>query len=188
MGKPEAPLDVYLDVVCPIIGLISAKEYFEAFNWVWNRTQAGAAKLEQNSEPDLRKFEHRIIHTTMTEMDIIKYCGSIGYLPLPVAMQISTGLNPGHAQQGLLASAPSLPPRPNVQTFFTPPESHYDWTCQIEWTGNLSDLYSPNELDPNLIQDTNLWNSQDHQSLGNFLGEDGRREFFDPFGMCILLL
>lgn len=200
IGKPGAPLDTFLDMVCPVIGLVSAEDYFDTFNWIWEETPEGTAALRQTSEPDLRRFDHSILHTTMTEMDVIKFCGVMGYLPMTLATQMSTGLISGHAQQSLLASAPKFPPRPlqaerDVNTFLTPPEQNYGWNCSNNWTGSLSDLYNPSEASLDLADlfhspESDLWNTsniQDPQSLESYVENDGMgHRYLNPFSRFIL--
>lgn len=186
VGKPGAPLDTFLDMVCPAIGLVSAEEYFDTFNWIWEEAPEGSATLRQTAEPDFRRFDHNILHTTMTEVDVIKFCGVMGYLPMTLATQMSTGLISGHPQQGLLASAPRLPPQPfqaekDVTTFLTPLEQTYGWNFSHNWTGSLSDLYNPSEAIHDLADlfhgpESDLWktsNVQDPQSLESYLDNDG---------------
>jgi hypothetical protein len=167
-------------MVCPAIGLVGVGEYFNTFNWIWEESPPGTVLLKQTADPDLRSFDRKILHTTMTEMDVIKFCGVMGYVPMSLATQISTNLTSGKARQGLLASAPTLPPQQEAPALHVPQED-YDWSPQDDWTGCLSDIYNPVELNPsvtNTLNDSNLdlWNTtnmQDLQSLDTYLVNEG---------------
>jgi hypothetical protein len=147
VGRPGAPLDAFLDLICPAMGLVRAEDYFAAFNWVWEEEEEGrpgAARLTQRAAPDLRTFDAGILQTSMTEMDVIRWCGAVGYLPRALVGPLSqTG-----AQRGLLASAPALPPPPTrepgrgcdlFRASAGATEIHdEDGGPHLGWTGNVS--------------------------------------------------
>ena len=115
VGKLRAPLDRFLSLVCPEIGIIDTAQYLEKMCWVIERDLDGVISLTQTSVPDIASFEDHIKHTIMTERDVVHFCARKGYITMAVAAALAgpqtTASNANAAsQQGLLATAPVIPP------------------------------------------------------------------------------
>ncbi|KAL3420173.1 hypothetical protein PVAG01_08672 [Phlyctema vagabunda] len=118
VGKNNAPLDGFLDIVVPEIGLLEHDEYLETMGWNINYNSEGYPYLTQTDEPGLEDFDDEIAYTSMTERDVIVLCGDSGYINglavaklIGGASNIATAQAPTQAsQQGLLATAPAFPP------------------------------------------------------------------------------
>jgi len=77
VGKDNAPLDVFLSIVCPLLGLLSPSEYMDKMGW-------SVSVLEDGQPIVLRKFipEFDIdsFTTTLSVEDLVKHCRNIGYI------------------------------------------------------------------------------------------------------------
>lgn len=102
-------------------------------NWTVQMADDGTFSLQQISPPDFATFEQHIMHTDMTDRDIVHFVAEHGYIMANQAFRIA-GQNPatppprinvaniaatlpadllqalGPPQQGLLAANPSLSP------------------------------------------------------------------------------
>jgi hypothetical protein len=175
VGKPKAPLDRYLKLVCPQIGLISVEEYLQKMNWVVYIGENGAPVFYHTSEVDVQALGFHIAHTLMSENDVVHFCSHMGYLPTVVARKIagpnwslaSAPIPQSQApQQSLLASGPALPATAMNPLFLMAATADpasvasaifgFDLRGVVkadpehfpqthEWTGSMADLYNPAE-------------------------------------------
>jgi hypothetical protein len=106
IGTTNAPLDIFLNLVCPEIGIVSVDEYLEKMNWEVLVAENGTITLRQTSAIDVSSFEQRLIYTTMTEWDIIRFVSNNNYIPQGTIVQ--HGQLP---QQGIFQAA-AAPPQP----------------------------------------------------------------------------
>lgn len=110
VGKNNAPLDAFLTIVTPVIGIIGIDDYLEKMNWEVAIGEEEIVSLKQKSQPQLDSFPSNILHTDMTERDIIQLCCTRNYISAAdAATLLPAGSAQGQgqaAQQGLLASAP----------------------------------------------------------------------------------
>jgi hypothetical protein len=113
VGKSRAPLGVFLQLVCPAIGIIRVEDYLEKMQWSMQYASDGTINLQQTSSPDLNSFEQHIMHTSMTEKDVIHLVAVHGYITQDVANMIAgrSGVFTVQSQvpqQGLLAVRPTV--------------------------------------------------------------------------------
>ncbi|KAH6677649.1 alpha-1 domain protein [Halenospora varia] len=191
VGKSNASIDLFLDIVCPKIGIIGVEAYFTMMNWSVESTEDNTVVFRQIAEPDLSTFPQSIMTTLMTERDVIHFCASRAYIPQSVAVIITgpptnaAGATtfPG-SQQGLMATTPTMPstarsPLPAfVQQTVQDPVAMatslfgfdvgvmLDESMGYQWTNNMSDLYHLDggafDFDDMLRQtDDNAWNAFD---------------------------
>ncbi|KAG9230089.1 mating-type protein ALPHA1/MAT-1/A-1, partial [Amylocarpus encephaloides] len=79
VGKENAPMATFLQIVCPKIGIIGVDDYFVMMNWVVENTN-GLLVIRQFAAPEFSKFPDAIINTPMTERDVTCYCALKGYI------------------------------------------------------------------------------------------------------------
>jgi hypothetical protein len=211
VGKRNAPLDAFLNLVCPVVGIIGADEYLERMKWVSMATDTGSMILIQTSAPDLASLGASICHTSMTEKDVVQYCTRSGYIRGVAAARVQAAFHSQAPQQGLLAtaqipSAPALVQAAAVNGFDVNAEIGTDQpmsssassasSATYQWTGSMADLYNPSEgsIDFNSIfgqTSGSLWetiNIRDSVSLDNMLGGSGiQNGYFAPSGKSSLL-
>lgn len=151
---------MFLELACPAIGIISAEEYLTKMNWSLVLAENGdVLTVYQTSSPVSTGFEHHIMHTSMTDIDLILWAGACRFIPMDVAEHLAR--NAGPLQQNLLATAPAFqrpaPPRPappSAPFLQTGPVAAaamvlgFDITSLLDdgkykWTGSMSDLYNP---------------------------------------------
>nr|AGB05587.1 MAT1-1-1 [Sclerotinia sclerotiorum] len=86
----------YLALVCPYIGILAVNDYLTDLNWIFETNEEGIVCLRQTSPSDIRSFPAHIARTTLTDLDVITFCGSQGYLPAATAAGIVQGWNRMH--------------------------------------------------------------------------------------------
>ncbi|KAJ8058378.1 hypothetical protein OCU04_012570 [Sclerotinia nivalis] len=69
----------YLALVCPYIGILAVNDYLTDLNWTFETNEEGTVCLRQTSPSDIRSFPAHIARTTLTDLDVITFCGSQGY-------------------------------------------------------------------------------------------------------------
>lgn len=165
VGKDSAPLDRFLALACPAIGIISVEDYLEELKWSIQVDDDGTINLHKSSPAFTAAFEPHIMHSSMTDSDIIRLMAAKDYIPWNAYKAITNIVTP---LQGLLASAPVLqratPPQPAqapAQTFLQTTKIITDPALtasmvlvfdindprsqeSYQWTGSMSELYSPN--------------------------------------------
>src|ERR1700712_3418873 len=70
VGKPRAPLEIFLKIVCPSVGIFGVDEYLHKLNWICEFDGDGAVSLNQTADPAFRAFESG----TLTETDVVQLC------------------------------------------------------------------------------------------------------------------
>lgn len=78
VGKANAPLDKFLAVACPAIGILTPDEYFKQMGWVLPTLERELGRLYT---PDIRMFN---VTTNLSPNDLVMICERAGYTP-PVA-------------------------------------------------------------------------------------------------------
>ena len=171
IGKSNAPLDAFLNLICPVIGIIGTEDYLEKMNWSVEFSSDSQLGLRQVSAPNFEVFGRHFIHTSMTERDVINFVASKGYITRQIANIITTsrpkqtGRTSGkcpYPQEGLLAS------RPTLQTL-TPVTTDSVNRVPDQLSGSISDLYNPDAgyFDLGFTNDANTWGVSDiENSLG----------------------
>lgn len=113
VGKTNASIDIFFDIVCPRMGIISVEDYLIWMRWTIETSRDGTILLHQDSLPDLRTFPPEFINGNLTEKDVVRLCAFHNYLTGNDAIAIA-GQNTAPSassfrqapQQGLFASIP----------------------------------------------------------------------------------
>ncbi|KAJ9618268.1 hypothetical protein H2203_009184 [Taxawa tesnikishii (nom. ined.)] len=77
--KDAAPLDVFLVIVCPHIGLVDRQEYLSIMGWEVVG-ENGAKKLERRYEPDIALFPECYLTTNLSAEDVVAFCYHANYV------------------------------------------------------------------------------------------------------------
>jgi hypothetical protein len=110
VGEDNAPLIGFLDLVCPAFGIIAVNKYLKKMNWTIKLAADDTLDMHQAALPDLDAFEPSIKQSSMTEMDVIWFCGVREYIDLQATTTL-TGLSvAAQPRQGLLAGLPGPGP------------------------------------------------------------------------------
>nr|ADJ38497.1 MAT1-1-1 [Acephala applanata]ADJ38501.1 MAT1-1-1 [Acephala applanata] len=128
VGKQNAPLDRFLSIVCPKIGIVDDERYLNQLNWTTSQvvTDDNVAIItwKQTAEPVLATFGHDILYSTMTVDDIVEFCASRGYVSKTPLGRLRRGHHhPDNSSnydlskasmsgRGLFVSGPTLPSQP----------------------------------------------------------------------------
>ena len=78
VGKAKAPLNGFLKVVSPLIGLISPDDYLAMMGWSLTQYQ-GEKRLVRNFKPDMTDFDIHLCTTNLSVEDIVLHCRQIGF-------------------------------------------------------------------------------------------------------------
>lgn len=112
LGKKRAPLDTFLTLICPKIGIIPVHDYLTTMNWTFVVYPDESKALKQSTNPDFSTFSNAIMTTIMTERDVVDYCGQRGYITTVEAAAVINrhfAVSSGVARaQMLLAGAPAI--------------------------------------------------------------------------------
>jgi hypothetical protein len=105
VGEPNAPLDRFLAIVCPKIGIITANGYLEIMGWATKIDAEGGNIFRGRFSPDIASFVDYIKHISMMEKDLIHYCGQMSYIDSSVvATLVGPQYNPGASDTAAAAS------------------------------------------------------------------------------------
>ena len=77
-GKRDAPLDVFLSVTCPKIGIVSAKDYLAVFGWQVRTHGDGQVTLDRSSAAVA--LSNQMCTTNMSVRDLIDHCKNTMYI------------------------------------------------------------------------------------------------------------
>jgi hypothetical protein len=79
VGKKVAPLDVFLKLACPKMGIIAVGDYLKMLNWTVAREE-GVLKLTQIGRPNLGTLDRAVVDCSMNHIDLLQYVLDSGYL------------------------------------------------------------------------------------------------------------
>lgn len=71
-SKAAAPLDVFLALTCPYIGIINRSEYLTVMGW--EVVDDGGVRLERRFVPDIASFPDTILTTNSSAVDVVAFC------------------------------------------------------------------------------------------------------------------
>lgn len=173
VGKTNAPLKTFLELVCPEIGIISVDEYLTKMEWNVVVEDNNSVCLQRKSSSTQLSFAFNIVQTSMTDNDVIHFCSQRGYISARNAALAIQGKGVSRTasiprvtlQHGAAVSVPQTattsPGFPvsaasNVLGFdVTRPTDSSESTnaghqqpsepAHHQWSGSLSDLHTPFE-------------------------------------------
>ncbi|SZF05301.1 unnamed protein product [Blumeria hordei] len=91
--KKCAPLNVYLELVCPHVGIPTVEEYLEKLNWTSHTDERGLITFKQKIVPELSVLSHEILSSAVTSGEVIQLCADKGYISQATARQINSEVN-----------------------------------------------------------------------------------------------
>nr|QIA15783.1 mating type protein MAT1-1 [Venturia carpophila] len=77
VGKANAPLDKFLQIVCPLIKIIEPAKYLDMMGWWMPSGQH--MELNRRFTPNITLFSADVLTTTLSVDDIVNHCSSMGY-------------------------------------------------------------------------------------------------------------
>nr|AOX49859.1 mating-type protein MAT alpha 1 [Oidium heveae] len=80
VSKKQAPINEFLNLVCPRIGILSVDDYLPLLNWSSSVNENGIVIYEQNVVPDLSHLPEYILDTKMTDKDLVLFCAERGFI------------------------------------------------------------------------------------------------------------
>ncbi|KAF2205111.1 hypothetical protein GQ43DRAFT_477672 [Delitschia confertaspora ATCC 74209] len=79
LGKENAPLDQFLNIICPYLNIISPTVYLERMGWVLDIRNDGTPYVSRKFIPEPNSFASHVAARTLSVDDLIRYCQSMGY-------------------------------------------------------------------------------------------------------------
>jgi len=79
VGKALAPLDNFLGLTCPYIGIIGPDEYLSKLGWEVVSDE-GHKTIERKFLPDFESFNEDLRTSNLSARDIVEYCQTAGYV------------------------------------------------------------------------------------------------------------
>jgi hypothetical protein len=77
VGKDKAPLDIFLRIVCPLIGIIAPAEYLDMLGWAMPSDHQ--REMNRIMIPNPSDFSAELRTTNLSPDDIVNHCREIGY-------------------------------------------------------------------------------------------------------------
>jgi hypothetical protein len=77
--KDAAPLDKFLALTCPLIGVIPRDDYLGVMGWSIVESD-GSKKMERFFSPEISSFPENILTTNLSSEDIVAHCLDISYV------------------------------------------------------------------------------------------------------------
>jgi hypothetical protein len=77
--KDAAPLDKFLALTCPLIGVIPRNDYLGVMGWSIVDT-AGVKSMERMYTPDISSFPENILTTNLSSEEIVAHCQRVSYV------------------------------------------------------------------------------------------------------------
>ena len=78
-GKYYAPLDSFLSVAAPHIGILSPTDYLPHLGWSFV-IEEGVKSIRRTTLPALDTFEQSLVTTNLDPYDIIRFCRTQGFV------------------------------------------------------------------------------------------------------------
>lgn len=77
--KDAAPLDKFLALTCPLIGVVPRDDYLGVMGWSIFDT-AGVKSMERMYTPDISSFPENILTTNLSSEEIVAHCQRVSYV------------------------------------------------------------------------------------------------------------
>jgi len=78
-AKSAAPLDSFLALICPYIGMVDREEYLAVMGWSVEE-EDGQKKMKRCFIPETRLFQEKILTTNLSAEQVVVYCYEAGYV------------------------------------------------------------------------------------------------------------
>jgi hypothetical protein len=106
--KDAAPLDKFLALTCPLIGVVPRDDYLGVMGWSIVDT-AGVKSMERMYTPDISSFPENILTTNLSSEEIVAHCQRVSYVEhndIDVARNQGSTAALAMAAQPMFGSAP----------------------------------------------------------------------------------
>ena len=104
-AKSAAPLDSFLALVCPYIGMVDREEYLAVMGWSIEE-EDGQKKMKRCFIPETRLFQEKILTTNLSAEQVVIYCYEAGYVQEDGSSSIKQGRSEALT---MAAQPPSMP-------------------------------------------------------------------------------
>ncbi|KAI9824678.1 MAG: hypothetical protein M1819_000831 [Sarea resinae] len=80
-GKAKAPLDMFLALNGPYIGIVKPSDYLSTLGWEIATDENGNRAIVRHTKPDASSFSTQLLTTNLSVQDIIQHSYENGYIP-----------------------------------------------------------------------------------------------------------
>ncbi|KAL9123254.1 MAG: hypothetical protein Q9187_000199 [Circinaria calcarea] len=88
VGKQDAPLDAFLEINGPFVGIVAPADYLVMLGWEITMDGEGQISLRRCEEIDLASIDYDLLTTNLSVQDIVQHSYEFGYF-----MDIGAGLD-----------------------------------------------------------------------------------------------
>jgi hypothetical protein len=118
--KHAAPLDKFLALTCPLIGVIPRDDYLGVMGWSIVDT-AGVKNMERMYTPDISSFPENILTTNLSSEEIVAHCQRVSYVD---HNDNDVARNQGSTAALAMAAQPTFNSAPEAVVARSHPASH----------------------------------------------------------------
>jgi hypothetical protein len=118
--KHAAPLDKFLALTCPLIGVIPRDDYLGVMGWSIVDT-AGVKNMERMYTPDISSFPENILTTNLSSEEIVAHCQRVSYVD---HNDNDVARNQGSTAALAMAAQPTFNSAPEAVIACSHPASH----------------------------------------------------------------
>lgn len=79
-GKDDAPLDAFLKINTPFVGIVKPEDYMSVLGWDVEIDQVGQILLRRTANPDVNTFDNEVLTTNISVEDVIRNTYELGYI------------------------------------------------------------------------------------------------------------
>ncbi|KAJ9665861.1 hypothetical protein H2201_003985 [Coniosporium apollinis] len=90
VDKSDAPLDEFLRISAPYIGIIEPGAYLELLGWKTTKLEGDVGALVRVFTPDLNSFDASLRTSNLSVEDLADHCYEVGYITLEALNAIKT--------------------------------------------------------------------------------------------------
>ncbi|GAB7345947.1 hypothetical protein MBLNU457_4174t1 [Dothideomycetes sp. NU457] len=105
-AKSAAPLDTFLALICPYIGMVGRDEYLAVMGWSVDE-EDGQKKMKRRFIPETRLFPEKILTTNLSAEQVVSYCYEAGYVQTD-----GSNIMSGRSEEATLTMAAQPPSMP----------------------------------------------------------------------------
>jgi len=104
-SKDMAPLDMFLELVCPLVGMVGRDNYLAVMGWVIGGVE-GERKMERRFIPEIATFPAELLSTSLSADQVVAHCYQAKYTQ--ESRQITGGGNSKTSVMAMAAQPPSM--------------------------------------------------------------------------------
>ncbi|KAI9725094.1 MAG: hypothetical protein M1835_003884, partial [Candelina submexicana] len=181
-GKANTPLDDFLTINAPFIGIIDPKDYLAMMGWEITLNNQGHLNLIRLFVPDISAFDEHFRTTNLSVQEIIQHSCDQGYLPKDDGQLKMIGQMP--AEQHLMASGAQPTPTNSSESIHSNAGLGEQQDELLEHSGDVDGTATQAPAVPwwqNTLDEFNAAGEQEFPFNNQFNPDIETNLLFDPF-------